>query len=326
MTAGLDLPAGSTLEAGAVLPMSVSLQATTWPKGTPLPARMTLSTSTQLQAGDILPRDSTVAIDGLFGVIREPTVLTTPYTLAGDPTLSGASSIPGGAASTAVLSFEVTVRSGTALRRGSGVIPFGFETNSTMSSPTGGWVVAAPIWASKAAFASGAAPIWTPGQRVTTSLPAGVWFGAGAVLPRQSAGTAGALSIRATVVPAGTPFNLFNSANVFLNANVVAPAGALIPVGVNMQPVGGIMQNTRPTQADGAQGRIWAVAPMLQPGSQSWSMRLVAGADLSSADGRALRAASELAEAGQTGNLTLSDRHYFNPQATDPVGLAPPPS
>ena len=160
------------------------------------------------------------------------------------------------------------MRSGTALRRGSGVIPFGFETNSTMSSPTGGWVVAAPIWASKAAFASGAAPIWTPGQRVTTSLPAGVWFGAGAVLPRQSAGTAGALSIRATVVPAGTPFNLFNSANVFLNANVVAPAGALIPVGVNMQPVGGIMQNTRPTQADGAQGRIWAVAPMLQPGSQ----------------------------------------------------------
>lgn len=321
MTAGLDLPAGSTLEAGAVLPMSVSLQATTWPKGTPLPARMTLSTSTQLQAGDILPRDSTVAIDGLFGVIREPTVLTTPYTLAGDPTLSGASSIPGGAASTAVLSFEVTVRSGTALRRGSGVIPFGFETNSTMSSPTGGWVVAAPIWASKAAFASGAAPIWTPGQRVTTSLPAGVWFGAGAVLPRQSAGTAGALSIRATVVPAGTPFNLFNSANVFLNANVVAPAGALIPVGVNMQPVGGIMQNTRPTQADGAQGRIWAVAPMLQPGSQSWSMRLVAGADLSSADGRALRAASELAEAGQTGNLTLSDRHYFNPQATTQSGL-----
>ena len=70
MTAGLDLPAGSTLEAGAVLPMSVSLQATTWPKGTPLPARMTLSTSTQLQAGDILPRDSTVAIDG--PVRRDP--------------------------------------------------------------------------------------------------------------------------------------------------------------------------------------------------------------------------------------------------------------
>ncbi|WP_438852251.1 filamentous haemagglutinin family protein [Brevundimonas nasdae] len=321
MTAGMDLPAGSTLEAGAVLPMSVALQATTWPKGTPLPARMTLSTSTQLQAGDILPRDSTIALDGLFGVIREPTVLTSPYTLVGDPTLPGVSSIPGGAASTAVLSFDVTVRSATALRRDSGVIPFGFETNSTMSSPTGGWVVAAPIWASKAAFASGAAPIWTPGQRVTTTLPAGVWFGAGAVLPRQSAGTAGALSIRATVVPAGTPFNLFNSANVFLNANVVAPAGAVIPVGVNMQPVGGVMHSTRPIQADGTQGRIWAVAPMLQRGSQSWSMRLIAGADLSSADGRALRAASELAEAGQTGNLTLSDRHYFNPQATTRSGL-----
>ncbi|QYC10700.1 filamentous haemagglutinin family protein [Brevundimonas nasdae] len=321
MTAGTVLPAQCTLGAGAVLPMDVDLMATTWPKGTPLPSVVTLSASTQLQIGDILPRDSKIEIDGPFGLISKPLVLTSPYTLVGDPTLSTASTIPGGANSTAVLTFDVMIRSGTALRRDSGVIPFGFESNSSMSAPTGGWVPTAPIWASKAAFTAGAAPIWTPGQTVTTSLAAGVWFGAGTVLPRQSAGTAGNLSIRATLVPAGTPFNLFNTANVFLNANVVVPAGAVIPVGVNMQPVGGVMQNTRPIQADGTQGRIWAVAPMLERGSQSWSMRLVAGADLGSADSRALRAASEMAPAGQTGNLTLSDRHFFNPQATTESGL-----
>lgn len=324
MTAGTVLPADSMLDAGAVLPMNVALKATTWPKGTPLPGRMTLSAATQLQIGDVLPHDSTVQIDGPFGLISQPLVLTSAFTLVGDPSLATASTIPGGVNSTAVLPFEVTIRSGTALRRDSGVIPFGFESNSSMSAPTGGWVPQAPIWASKAAFLAGAAPIWTPGQTVTTSLAAGVWFGAGTVLPRQSAGTAGNLSIRATVVPAGTPFNLFNTPNVYLNANVVAPAGSLIPAGANLQPVGGIMQNTRPIQADGTQGRIWAVAPMLERGSQSWSMRLVAGADLGSADGRTLRAASELAQAGQMGNLTLSDRHYFNPQAVLAPGLSDP--
>jgi len=316
MLSGTVLPADAKLDAGAVLPMQVALKSTTWPKGEPLPAALTLSTSVQLQAGDVLPRESNVQIAGPFGVVREPTVLTSQYTLVGDPTLATASTIPGGVNSTAVLSFAVTVRQGTALRRGSGVIPFGFESNSTMSSPAGGWVTTAPIWATKADFIAGAAPTWQPGQRVTGSLAAGAWYGAGTTLPRQSAGTAGNLSIRATIVPAGTPFNLFNTANVFLNENAVAPAGALIPVGVNLQPLGGIKENTRPVQADGTQGRIWAVAPMLERGSQSWSMRFVAGADLGSADGRALRAASELTEARQTGDLTLSDRHFFNPQVT----------
>ncbi|VXA93964.1 filamentous haemagglutinin family protein [Brevundimonas sp. G8] len=318
---GTVLPADAQVDAGAVFPMQVALKPTTWPKGQPLPSSLTLSTSVQLQAGDVLPRESTIQIDGPFGVVQAPTVLTSPYTLVGHPTLATASTIPGGANSTAVLSFAVTVRQGTALRRDSGVIPFGFESNSSMSSPTGGWVATAPIWATKAAFLAGAAPTWQAGQRVTSSLASGVWFGAGTTLPRQSAGTAGNLSIRATVVPAGTPFNLFNTANVFLNENAVAPAGALIPIGVNLQPLGGIKENTRPIQADGTQGRIWAVAPMLERGSQSWSMRFVAGADLGSADGRALRAASELADARQTGDLTLSDRHFSNPEVAETSSL-----
>ncbi|MFY9349727.1 MAG: filamentous hemagglutinin family protein [Sphingobium sp.] len=45
-------------------------------------------------------------------------------------------------------------------------------------------------------------------------------------------------------------------------------------------------------------GRVWAAAPMLAPGSRSWSMRLVSGADLASADSRTLAAASHLADRG----------------------------
>lgn len=47
----------------------------------------------------------------------------------------------------------------------------------------------------------------------------------------------------------------------------------------------------------------WAVAPMLAAGSQSWSMRLVAGADLAAADSRTLAAASTL---GTRGDIVLN--------------------
>lgn len=53
-------------------------------------------------------------------------------------------------------------------------------------------------------------------------------------------------------------------------------------------------------------GQLWAVSPMLAAGSQSWSLRLVAGGDLSSADSRTLRARGQLGEAG---NLVLRDKH-----------------
>ena len=62
---------------------------------------------------------------------------------------------------------------------------------------------------------------------------------------------------------------------------------------------------------------------MLAAGSQSWSMRFVAGADIGSSDGRTLRAATDLANAGHSGDLTLSDRHYVNPQASAADGFSP---
>ena len=52
------------------------------------------------------------------------------------------------------------------------------------------------------------------------------------------------------------------------------------------------------------QGLPWALAPMLAEGSQSWSLRLVGGADLGAADTRT----TQLGEA--RGNLVLTDSHY----------------
>ncbi|CAI8790534.1 filamentous haemagglutinin family protein [Pseudomonas sp. IT-P395] len=52
------------------------------------------------------------------------------------------------------------------------------------------------------------------------------------------------------------------------------------------------------------QGRNWAVASMLPAGSASWSMRVVAGADLSAADSRAIKPLSS------DGHLRLADTHY----------------
>ncbi|SAH95237.1 Heme:hemopexin utilization protein A [Bordetella ansorpii] len=57
---------------------------------------------------------------------------------------------------------------------------------------------------------------------------------------------------------------------------------------------------------DGRAGRMWAVAPMLAPGSRSWSMRWVSGADLAASDTRGVRSLQAL---GEHGDLVLEDRH-----------------
>ncbi|MCA6108467.1 filamentous haemagglutinin family protein [Bradyrhizobium cenepequi] len=51
------------------------------------------------------------------------------------------------------------------------------------------------------------------------------------------------------------------------------------------------------------QGKMWAVAPMLAPGSLSWSTRYVAGADLGAADTRAIQTQRT------AGNIVLKDPH-----------------
>ncbi|ATQ44563.1 filamentous hemagglutinin family protein [Caulobacter mirabilis] len=319
LKAGTVLPADAQVGKGALFPMTVQLQAMTWPKDAPLPAKMTLSQTTQLRTGDVIPRNSFVSIKGLAGLQTEPVVLDSQYTLIGGASGGGVTSIRGGAGSTVVLDFDIEVRSLTEIRTGV-YIPFGFVNSSLIISRAGPWVAPVDIWASKAAFEAGAAPIFSKGAVVGAGkfVPANSYWAAGAILPSQL-GTS--RSITATVIPAGTPMSVFAN-DVQLNRNVTVNAGTLIPAGVNLQLLNAnSLHNTRPVQADGTQGRIWAVAPMLAPGSESWSMRLVAGADIGSSDGRTLRAATDLAAAGHAGDLTLSDRHYVNPQATTADGF-----
>ncbi len=60
------------------------------------------------------------------------------------------------------------------------------------------------------------------------------------------------------------------------------------------------------------QGRMMVVADMLAPGMRSWSMRLVGGADLASADTRTVTAASLL---GARGDVLLDDPHVSSTQS-----------
>lgn len=77
--------------------------------------------------------------------------------------------------------------------------------------------------------------------------------------------------------------------------------GSLIPSSTLIELPGDQPVNLRPS-VNGAQGRNWAVAPMLGEGATSWDVQLVAGADLGSADRRALNPTS-------TAAIRLGDTH-----------------
>ena len=81
--------------------------------------------------------------------------------------------------------------------------------------------------------------------------------------------------------------------------------GALIPSGTDVKLAEGVdLIELRPVD-NGIQGRNWAVASLLPDGSQSWSMRWVAGADTEAADSRTTRPHAE------AGTLQLADGHYL---------------
>ncbi|KRC70126.1 hemagglutinin [Achromobacter sp. Root83] len=93
--------------------------------------------------------------------------------------------------------------------------------------------------------------------------------------------------------------------NVLLMAGTITlKQGALIPSEAKLVfPAGTDYVELRPgTAAD--QRRNWALAQMLPAGSQSWSVQLVAGADLDAADPR------RVLPGPAAGKLTLADSHY----------------
>lgn len=124
-----------------------------------------------------------------------------------------------------------------------------------------------------------------------------------------------AASVAAMTWPAGVPLPFPNgtikdSADPAFNGVVLASAlmlrkGAVVPSETVVKlPGGATMVALRTGDASGNQGRNWALAPMLAEGSQSWSIRLVSGADTQAADTRALQTRSKHA------GMLLADTHY----------------
>ncbi|WP_454735810.1 filamentous haemagglutinin family protein [Cupriavidus necator] len=141
------------------------------------------------------------------------------------------------------------------------------------------------------------------------TLTSGMQLDAGNRLP-------GAARVAAMLWPAGVPLpfpdgavsdsGAWNPVNgVVLAGDLPLRKGAMIPSETVVKlPGDALSVLLRPADASGNQGRTWALAPMLAEGSQSWSMRLVGGADTAAADTRALLPRST------RGQILLADTHY----------------
>lgn len=134
----------------------------------------------------------------------------------------------------------------------------------------------------------------------TQTLEAGTVLGAGSLL--GSSATIGSLIWPKGVALPGIAGANNGLTNVLrLSGPLALSVGSKIPSGTDIKlPAGVESVQLRPEIA----GSNWAIAPMLAEGSQSWSLRLVAGADTQAADSRVVRS-------GPTGgDLHLADSHY----------------
>ncbi|VVN92847.1 hypothetical protein PS718_02034 [Pseudomonas fluorescens] len=137
----------------------------------------------------------------------------------------------------------------------------------------------------------------------SVTLPVGSRLGAGTRLNTVTA-------IDAIRWPKGVPLpgSVEASTNVIkgvrLSGSLALLRGSLIPSMTDVVLADGTpFIELRPLNGT-QQGRNWAIASMLPAGSMSWSMRVVAGADLGAADSRALKPLAS------DGNLRLADTHY----------------
>ncbi|MDN2700292.1 filamentous hemagglutinin family protein [Janthinobacterium sp. SUN073] len=152
------------------------------------------------------------------------------------------------------------------------------------------------------------------------TLSSGMQLDAGSRLPVP-------MQVAAMTWPGGVPLpypigavNDTPANGVVLAGALTLRKGALVPSETWVRlPGGADSVALRPADADGNQGRNWALAPMLASGSQSWSMRLVGGADTQAADTRALRPGAP--DAG----LLLTDHHYSAVMGFSLPKVAAPP-
>ncbi|OYU91962.1 MAG: filamentous hemagglutinin [Bradyrhizobiaceae bacterium PARB1] len=119
---------------------------------------------------------------------------------------------------------------------------------------------------------------WTVSDSAGTYPDGGVWAAVNGVYDWYVVGQ---------FLPAGTIIDFWNSDFAGWMVSEMVPASQTPP---SILP----------------QGKIWAIAPMLAPGTMSSSIRLVSGADLASADLRGLRTSAALAGSG---NMLLDDYH-----------------
>ncbi|OYU91219.1 MAG: hypothetical protein CFE29_07745 [Bradyrhizobiaceae bacterium PARB1] len=134
-----------------------------------------------------------------------------------------------------------------------------------------------------------------------TTVTGGMKLGAGTALRSDA-------SVGALTWPKGVKLPVAITAN----AQVAIPRGAVIPSMTKVELIDDKMIDLRPT-VNGVQGRNWALAPMLGEGATSWSMQFTAGADLGSADRRAV-------VPGARGSIVLADHHAMTDLSVVPGG------
>ncbi|WP_425251599.1 filamentous hemagglutinin family protein [Janthinobacterium sp. NFX145] len=203
-------------------------------------------------------------------------------------TLADGTIFPGGV----TLNYDVPVKALSF--RANTRLPVDVVLNQVLTLPAG-TVLAAAVRDSAGNIVHAAGTLLATEQTFT----AGMRLDAGSVVAQM-------VKVRAMTWPKGVALpGLLGERNVVtLSGKVVLPVGALIPNGTDVKLLPGVTSIALRSEVAGRQGALWAIAPMLAEGSQSWGMRLAAGADLEAADTRSVQAHPE------HGTLRLADSHY----------------
>ncbi|MNJ94560.1 Heme/hemopexin-binding protein precursor [compost metagenome] len=182
-------------------------------------------------------------------------------------------SLPGGT----VLPVDVTLTADHTLRAGTVLAANVYNANGSIA------------WAAGTVMAS------------DVTLSSGMKLGAGTAL-RSSA------DVAALVWPKGYKLPVAMAAS----SAITLARGALIPAMTRVELLDDKAINLRP-EVNGVQGANWALAPMLGKGASSWSLQLTAGADMASADRRAVDPAAK-------GSIILADTHAMTRVEVKPGG------